>query len=531
MTDQTADQIAELTSLAMTLLNSGNFHDSEEILNTLNLVSPANFEVLKSLGILHATRGQYIKAQEFILHAIEIDNRDPLTHNILSVCFFEAGQYQSALDSADRAIARRRNFDAAYNNRGNALNRLGRHTDALSAFKTALAITPGDSEIYVNIGNVLRDLGQAPAALESIDRAIALNPGIVGAHYNRGNVLQDLGRHAEALESYDKALAINANHVDSHWNRSVCNLRLGNFEAGWPEYEWRWLRSSAESAPRHFPFPLWLGQEDLAGKSILLHREQGLGDSIQFIRYASLVAQLGATVFVEAYEPLVDLFGSITEITQVVPRGAAIPAVDFHCPLMSLPLALGGQAPAASAPRYLYSSPAKRRKWREELGEAGALNVGVVFSGSRTHRGDQHRSISAAAMFEALPAGPAYHVIQTELRESDFHIINTRKDIRYFGDIIDGFEDTAALCEMMDVVVTVDTSVAHLAGALGRPTWILLPFDPDWRWMLGKDTTHWYSSAKLYRQAERADWSLPLTTIGTDLSALSRSRRAEPNSL
>jgi tetratricopeptide (TPR) repeat protein len=516
------DQVSELIDMSQSLFNAGKIDAAEGVLRNLNTLSPGNFQVLKWLAIAQATRGDFISALQSMAQAVAIDANDPLSQNVLSVCQFNGHQYQNALDSADRAIALSRDFAEAHNNRGNALNRLGRHQEALSAFETALALKPRDAELHINIANVLRDLGQADAALTKIDRAIALNPAITEAHCNRGNVLQDLGRHADAIESYDHALAINPNHVDTRWNRSLCNLLLGNFAAGWQDYEWRWLRASVETTPRPFPMPHWLGQEALAGKSILLHCEQGLGDSIQFIRYAPAIARLGATVLLEAFEPLVDLFGSVGGIAEVVPRGGPIPMADFHCPLMSLPLALGA---GPAAPPYLSASPERRRKWHAEIGEGAALKVGVVFSGSKTHRGDERRSLPAAEMFEALPVGPAYHILQTELRDTDADILGRRPDLRYFGDRIVDFSDTAALCDAMDVVIAVDTSVAHLAGALGRPTWILLPFDPDWRWMLGKETTDWYASARLYRQAERGDWSHPLGRIAADLSALSQSRR------
>ena len=236
------------------------------------------------------------------------------------------------------------------------------------------------------------------------------------------------------------------------------------------------------------------------------------------------MARLGARVIAEAFEPLAALFRQVDGIAEVIVRGAPIPATDYHCPLMSLPLALGGEA-LASVPFGLRASTEARRKWRQEIGETGRLNVGVVFSGRKTHKADHSRSIPAASLFAALPAGPAYHLLQKELRESDAAILTTRSDVRYFGDSLGGFDDTVGLCEAMDVVISVDTSVAHLAGALGRPTWILVPFDPDWRWGLNAETTHWYPSARLYRQTVRGDWSGPLARIGADLAAMARARR------
>jgi tetratricopeptide (TPR) repeat protein len=523
------DQVSELLGIATAMFNGGNLDGSKEVLTTLNVVSPANFGVLKLLGIIAATERRYGEAATLLDQAIRLNGRDALAWNVLSVCRFKGGDYPGALDSADRAIGLRGGFGEAHNNRGNALNRLGRQTAALAAFERALSILPGDAEILVNIGNVLRDLGQPAASIDHLDRAIAIDADITDAHYNRGNALQDLGRHAEAIESYGAALRVDPEHVDSHWNRSLCNLLTGDFEAGWREYEWRWRRSAAESRPRDFPCPLWLGREDLAGKTILLHCEQGLGDSIQFIRYAPAVARLGAVVIVEAFPPLVELFAQVEGISQVIPRGAAIPAADFHCPLMSLPLALSqvalGGGAFAPVPFALRAPEAMRRKWRGVVGEATALNVGVVCSGSTTHKADHRRSISARAMFAALPPGPTYHLLQKELREPDAEFLSTRDDIRFVGDSLSGFADTAGLCEAMDVVITVDTSVAHLAGALGRPTWILLPYDPDWRWGLGAEATPWYPSARLYRQAVRGDWAEPLARVGADLAALSHPAR------
>ena len=511
------DQVSELLGIATSLFDAGNLEGSTEILSTLNVVSPANCAVLKLLGIIAATAGRHAEAARLLEQAVGIDDRDALAWNVLSVCRFQGGDYQGALDCADRAIGLRKTFGEAHNNRGNALNRLGRQADALAAFETALAILPGDAEILVNIGNALRDLGQAAASLDYLDRAIAIDPAIAEAHFNRGNALQDLGRHAEAITSFGEALRLDPDHVDAHWNRSLANLLTGHFEAGWREYEWRWRRPSPESRPRDFPCPLWLGREDLAGKTILLHCEQGLGDSIQFIRYAPAVARLGARVTVEAFEPLAALFTQVEGIAQVVVRGGPIPVTDFHCPLMSLPLALGGEA-LVSVPFEHRASEAMQRKWRGQVG--GGLNVGVVCSGNL--KGAEGRSLPAAALFAALPAGPAYHLLQKELRPSDAAFLEARKDIRFAGDRLDGFADTAGLCAAMDLVITVDTSAAHLAASLGRPTWILLPYDAGWRWGLGSETTHWYPSVKLYRQTVRGDWSQPLARIGADLAAMAR---------
>jgi tetratricopeptide (TPR) repeat protein len=519
-------QIAELITLGAGLLEAGNLDAAAELFAGLRAIDPANPEVAKQLGVIAATRGDFRGAIPFLLEALAARPNDVLAHNVLSVCRFETGDYEAALASADRALALLRRFAPAHNNRGNALWRLRRLAEALEAFQAAMALTPDDAALHVNIANIERDLGQAEAALQSLDRALALDPNIPQA-CNRGNVLQDLGRHAEAIRSYDAALAVEPNSVSAHWNRALCNLLLGRFEEGWRDYEWRWRRDSPENVPRDFAAPLWLGQAPLAGKTILLHGEQGLGDSLQFIRYAPLVAAQGATVLVEVVAPLVELFGSVDGVSEVLRRGAAPPALDFHCPLMSLPLALGdfGGAPDTPTP-YLTPSPQKRSLWRDRLGPADRLRVGLVVGGSPTHRADHLRSIPLAALAAALPAGPQYHLLQKDVTAADREAMGELGGIGFWGDQLGDFADTAALCELMDLVVSVDTSVAHLAGALATPVRILVAFDPDWRWGLRGETSDWYPSARVLRQAARGDWSAPFAQAAREIADLSAAARS-----
>ena len=516
-----AGQIAELIVLGAGLLDSGKIDAAAELFAGLHGLDPANPEVNKHLGIIQATRGDFRGAIPFLQRAMAATPHDVLAHNVLSVCAFETGDYDAALASADRAIALLKVFAPAHNNRGNALGRLGRPDEALEAFQAALALAPDDAVTLLNLANILRDLGRADEALTSLDRALALDPRIPEAHSNRGNVLQDLGRREAALESYAAALALDPNLVSARWNRSLCNLLLGRFEDGWRDYEWRWRRGRPETAPRDLAAPLWLGQAPLAGKSILLHCEQGLGDSIQFIRYAPIVAQLAGKVVVEAFSPLVELFGSVAGVADVVVRGAAQPVVDFQCPLMSLPLALGdfGAAPPI-APPYLSPSPERRAAWRERLGPSDRLRVGLACSGSSTHGADHLRSLPLADLAAGLPMGPEYHLVQKDLGPADQGALEALGGVTAWGHHLNDLADTAALIELMDVIVSVDTSVAHLAGALDRPVRILVAFDPDWRWGLSGETTPWYPSARIRRQTTRGDWSGPVSDIAEELAAM-----------
>jgi tetratricopeptide (TPR) repeat protein len=516
-------QIAELIALGESLTASGKLQDAAQLFNGLRAVDPMNFEINKQLGIVLATQGDFRGAIAPLSDAVARRADDALVWNVLSVCLFEADDYPQALAAADAALALRRQFAAAHNNRGNALGRLDRHGEAVEAFEAALTLEPDDPVVLVNLANVLRSLGRRPQALDRLDRALHLEARIPQAHVNRANLLQDLGRHEDALESYAAALALDPNSVDARWNRSLCNLLAGHFEAGWRDYEWRWRRGAPETAPRGLPQPLWLGQAPIEGKTILLHAEQGLGDAIQFIRYAPLVAARGARVIVEAPAPLAGLFAAVEGVSQVIVRGAPLPPVDFQTPLMSLPLALGVFEPLAAAP-YLATPPDPMVVWRERLGPTDRLRVGLAARGSPTHGADRERSIPLAQMIAALPQGPEYHLLQKELAPDDRDAVASG-GVAFWGDQIADFSDTAALAEQMDLVVSVDTAVAHLAGALGRPIRVLCAYDPDWRWGLTAETSPWYASVKIRRQAARGDWSAALAAVAADLAALSAAAR------
>jgi Flp pilus assembly protein TadD len=512
-------QIAELVTLANEACDAGRLGDAEEIFQGLRAITKTNVTVNKQLGFLLATRGAFREARAPLEDAAVLDDNDPVVFNVLGACAFETGDYAAALVNADRALRLMRTYSEAHNNRGNALLRLGRPAEALEAFRATLMLTPRDPEVHVNLANVLSALERPAEALKSLDRALALQPGLATAHVNRGNVLQRLDRHVEAVDAYDKALVLDPGSVDAHWNRGLCSLLIGDHAAGWQGYEWRWLRGAREVQPRGFAQPLWLGAEDLAGRTILLHGEQGLGDCIQFVRYVSQVADRGATVILEVYPTLAPLFDGLPGVARLVRRGDPLPPFDLHCPLMSLPLALGQPAPAPD-PRPYLSADGRLSAWSERLGPKTAPRIGLVVSGSPTHGKDLQRSLSFETLAPHLPAGLEYHLLQKEPREADRQALAARPDVRVWAEVIGDFADTAALAQLMDQVVSVDTSVAHLAGAIGRPTWLLLPTDPDWRWGLSAANTPWYAGMQLYRQSRGGDWQGPLQRLAADLRSL-----------
>ncbi|HKA46355.1 MAG TPA: tetratricopeptide repeat protein [Burkholderiales bacterium] len=439
-----------------------------------------------------------------------------------------------ALVSYERALALRPDMAEAHNNRADTLQKLMRPAEALASCDRALELKPDYPAALNNMGNALQDLNLPEEALASYDRALKLWPDFAEALNNRGNALQELGRNDEALASFSRALSLEPGYAAANWNESLCRLRAGDFERGWPGYEWRW-QDVQRNSRRNFKQPLWLGEESIAGKTILLHAEQGLGDTIQFCRYSKLVAERGATVLLEVQSPLKPLLTGLNGVDRLLAKGEPLPEFDCHCPLLSLPLACGTRLdniPAAIP--YLGCDPSRVNEWRNRLGVQTLPRVGLTWAGRPGHKNDHNRSIPLVE-FEKLLSGRAQFVsLQKELRPADRAALEARRDILHFGDELKDFADTAALVELMDVVVSVDTSVAHLAGAMGKRVWLLLPFAPDWRWLLQRDDSPWYPTATLLRQPTIGDWasvierarSIPFPAQAGKSSGLSRLSRA-----
>jgi hypothetical protein len=358
------------------------------------------------------------------------------------------------------------------------------------------------------------------AALSSYDQAIAYEATDAMAHYNRALSLQQCSRWDEAIASYDQAIAINPEFSDAQYNRSLTSLFLGDFESGWRGFERRWENAQRLSIGdrRNFQQPLWLGEESIAGKRLLLYSEGGLGDTLQFCRYAALSTARGATVLLEVQAPLLDLLADLEGVSQLIAAGSPLPPFDYQCPLMSLPLAFKTTPDTIPAPtKYLHSDPAKVAQWRTRLGERTRPRIGLVWSGNPKNTIDQRRSIRLADWIAHLPPEFEYYCLQKGVREADQEALDSSPLIFSFDDDSLDFASTAALCECMDVVISVDTSIAHLSGALGQRTWVLLSFTPDWRWMLDRNDSPWYPTVKLYRQKAVGDWNEVFTRVAADL--------------
>jgi tetratricopeptide (TPR) repeat protein len=387
-----------------------------------------------------------------------------------------------------------------------ALIFLKRYEEALTILDRALSIAPEMVELFNNKGSALKNLGRFDEALASYDRAIALKPDYAKAYSNRGNCLDEMGRCDEALSSYKDALALQPDHVDAHWGTALNRLRAGDLKTGWVEHEWRWKLRFLRIKQRHFGQPLWIGAEPIDGKVLLLHNEQGLGDALQFCRYVPLVAARGARVVLEIDAPLKELLSGLTGVSHCISTGETPPDFDFHCPLTSLPLAFDTTLDTIPSAVPYISVGVHATDWRARLGSRNRPRIGLVWSGNPDHHNDRNRSVPLRSLLPLLDVDAQFISLQKDVRSSDEVILRERSDILHLGPELQSFVDTAALIEHLDLVISVDTSVAHLAGALARPVWILLPYVPDWRWLLDREDSPWYPTARLFRQGRTREW-------------------------
>ncbi len=431
-----------------------------------------------------------------------------------------AQDFELAVQLYDQSIEVDPSHAEAYYKRGNALKSLGKLDAAVSNYTQAIERKPDYAYAYCNRGVVQQALGLIAEALASYDQAITLEPSDAIAHYNRGLALQECSRWDEALESYNRAVSINPHYADAQYNRSLALLFCGDFERGWPSYEWRWKVAARLGIGelRDFTQPLWLGEESLAGKRLLLHSEAGLGDSLQFCRYAPLAAALGATVYLEIQAPLVGFLTQLEGVSRVIAKGSDLPPFDYHCPLMSLPLAFKTTLKNVPAvPKFLHSDQEKITRWITQLPQPRRPRIGLTWSGNPNNPIDRVRSIALADWLAQLPSEFDYFCLQKDVREADRDVLDSSPLIHVFDEDDLDFVNTAALCECMDIVLSVDTSPAHLSASLGKRTWILLPFTPDWRWMQDRDDSPWYPAAKLYRQRSAGDWRDVFARVAADL--------------
>jgi tetratricopeptide (TPR) repeat protein len=555
---QSGTMLRDIFQRAVALHQQGQLAEAEQLYQQVLQAQPSSFSVLYMLGLIAFQSGVPQRGVELTSRAIAINPSVAEAHNNLANGLLQLGRFDDALASFDKAIALKPDYLEAYSNRGALLNQIGRAEEALQSTERAIALKPDYAEAHCNRGlalAALRRLAEALAsydraialrpefaeafndrgvvldqldrheeALASFDQAIALRPGYADAYTNRGATLIDLARHHEALTSYDKSLALRPQHVETHLNRGLLLLQLGEFTEGWTEFEWRKRLPEAPGA-RALPRPLWTGAEDIRGKTIFIHTEQGFGDALHFCRYARLLDAHGAKVIVSARLPLKKLLGSLGPSIHVIADGDLPPEFDYHCPMLSLPLAF--RTALERIPHetpYLTADAALKTEWNALLPAKTKPRIGIVWSGNPEQGNDRNRSMALETFLAIVSDDADWVALQIDLRERDQAALKQDGRITFFGDAIKDFSDTAALLDLMDVVVTVDTGVAHLAGALGKPVWILLARNADWRYLLGRNDCPWYPTARLFRQRALGDWRDVIASVKTELAAFLKPR-------
>jgi tetratricopeptide (TPR) repeat protein len=509
--------LARLQRQAHHSFGEGDLAKAERLCAGILEHRPDDFEALHLLGLLNFQRQRMVEALHFLAAALKVNSSSSDALSNLGLALHATGRYDEAIASYRNALRLAPDHPEILYNLGNSCLALGRLDDALSSYDDVLTHAPGHVGAGVNRGNTLLRLNQPVAALASYDAALAAMPGHPQILTNRGHALRRLDRPVEALADFRAALAAAPEFAEAHFEAAMTDLTLGDFASGWRHYEWRWKTGAFARHRKPPQAPLWLGEQPVAGKTVLLHAEQGFGDTLQFIRYAPLLAGRGAKVICEVQPELLPLLSGLEGVT-VMASGAPRPAFDLHCPLLSLPLAFKTTAQTIPADTPYIAPPAERVSyWQQRLPQAWP-RAGFVWSGQASHKNDANRSI-ALARFAALFDNPPFHCfsLQSDLRAADSKVLAGLPNLVHLGGDLRDFADTAAIISLLDVVISVDTAVAHLAGALGKPVLILLPHAADFRWMRGRHDSPWYPTAQLVRQPAFGDWDSVIAGVGEEL--------------
>ena len=576
---------AELIDEAFRLFNEGRMGRVRRVLGRVLEQDLDNADALHLLGIMDIQRGALLTGAELIAKAIEIDGENSSYHNNLAGAFSNMGRFEVAEEHFQRAVELKPDYADAYYNFGNLFRLQGRFDKALEKYRLAIEHAPGNALAYNNVATVLVELDRLDEAeqayrdalelfpddwslhnnlgtlfkvqnrLEDAERAyrkvldlnpdnqdglrnlaatvkdlgdveegerlclkaLELNPGDAIAMDTLGNIYMAQGRVDDALERYASALDIIPDFAPIHGNRAMALLLKGDYEEGWEEYEWRWQSATYPATKRDFPQPRWDGSP-LDGRTLLLHAEQGFGDTLQFVRYAAIAAERGGHVMVGCQPELVRLLETLDGVDQVV-TGEEIPDFDCHAPLMSLPGLFGTTAEAIPADiPYLRADDGLSEAWEERLGDAPGLKVGLAWQGNPGQAVNRVRSCPPEFL-APLAQDPGVCLFSLQKDSSDLPQGVT--DLS--GDLGD-FADTATAMSWLDLVISICTASAHLAGALGRPLWIPLAFAADWRWLQDRDDSPWYPTARLFRQTERGDWQGVMARIADALGRLARDK-------
>ena len=547
--------VAQILREATAAHRAGEFAQAEALYRRALELDGKQAHVLLMLGILHAQRGNYVDAEQVLRRSLKLNPDDACTHfnygNVLlglerlddALAAFSRAlhlnprlaeahlnrgnilmlrkRFKEALACFDAAVRIDPDYAEAFSNRGNALEKMERFDEALTSCDRALYLSPRNAELHASRANLLGRLRRYDEALRDISVALSLRPDNAAFHYNHGNILIQVSRYDDALVAFEKALALEPEFADAHFNEGLCQLLLGDMERGWKKYEYRLQMPEYLDLKRDFGRPMWVGGSSIDGQTILIHPEQGFGDMLMACRYVPLLAEQGARVVLEVKPELVRLMEGLDGVSTLVARGEAVPPFDVHCPIMSLPLAFNTRSETIpSIVPYLGIPKENVDHWRSKLGDS-RFKVGIAWAGNPSFKNDIDRSITLKNILPVCSVpGATFFSIQKDLRTGDTDILSENSHVTHLGRELNDFLDTAAVMQSLDLIISSDTSIVNLAGALGRPVWVLLSFNPDWRWLLDRTDSPWYPSARLFRQTKNGDWDSVVAEVRAQIKKM-----------
>lgn len=522
--------VPQVLERAEQLRQQGQLAPAKDLCLQVVSAQPRNAEALHLLGIILHQSGDAAGAIEMLQRAVAASPAVPLYYSNLGEMLRLSGRFDDAVAAGQRAVALHPGYAHALNNLGIAYYDRREYEQAAECYRRALARDPSFAEAHNNLGNAYRTMHKLEESIACFDRALRLRPNYVDAVANQASALHLIGRIDDAIAAYRKAIAMQPMHANAHSGVGLLYLMNGDFAEGWYEYEWRFRSTELTTPP--FPGAVW-GGESLQGRRILVHSEQGFGDALQFCRYLPLLRERGATVFLRVPPPLKPLLAESMPWVEISSDAKApLPAYDCHCALLSLPHRMETRLETipATVP-YLRAPEEALRRWAERIPAApGELKVGIVWAGSKLHVNDLNRSIALSAWGPLLELeGVRFFSLQVGVEAGQVADAPGRK-VTDLSPLLTDYAETGAAVEQLDLVISVDTSVVHLSGALAKPTWVLLPWVPDWRWLRDREDSPWYPTARLFRQPARFAWEPVMARVAQELAAAraDRSRLAPP---
>ncbi|MFZ6653631.1 tetratricopeptide repeat protein [Undibacterium sp. TJN19] len=509
----------ELKNLAYARMREGQIAEAKELYKKALVINPNLENVHSMLGYICREQGKLLEAEAYLGQALQINPLNGDAHFMLAGIAMSKGDTKTAIDGYLQAVKIDPQLCFAHKELCVAYLQTGNLLKAEEAATRGLEFFPDFDELHFFMGILHYSQNRYKKAHESFERALALECNTSDLHYNYGLTLQALNRLDEALYHFEKAVNLSQGNVtEIRFNESICHLLMGDFDRGLKKYELRWQTKAMHEKEALFTQPKWLGEQSLDGKTLLIVAEQGYGDVIQFIRYTNLAIAQGAKILLMLFDPLAPLMQQLAGGSKILSINDPLPHFDYYCPVMSLPLAFKttlDTIPAFSS--YLHADPKLTSEWQETLGESRKLKIGIAWSGNPMHVNDKNRSMELQKILPLFDNEELFVCVQKEILPSEQTVLSNLKNARHYGEKMPDFASTAALINALDLIICVDTSSAHLAAAMGKTVWLMLPFHPDWRWLLERDTSPWYPSMRLFRQQSIGDWESVIYQVNKEL--------------